>query len=95
MILPSPSLSVLFSFQYIFSPQAQVLQVRMLPWCVPTVPAVPRLRLGYRLTFANYAGSSPQCRGAVQGHSTVVQLQYRGTVQEQRTRYRGPEIKSQ
>ena len=33
---------------------------------VPTVPAVPRQRLGYRLTFANYAGSSPQCSTGAQ-----------------------------
>ena len=39
------------------------------PWCVPTVPTVPRLRLGYRLTFANYAGSRPLHRGQYT-HST-------------------------
>ena len=47
------------------------------------MPTVPRLRLGYRLTFANYAGSSPQtvqeCSTGAQYRSAV---HYRSTVQE-------------
>ena len=41
------------------------------------MPTVPRLRLGYRLTFANYAGSSPQYSTGVQ-YST--RAQYRSAV---------------